>query len=498
MARISRRQSLGGGAAVLGGLLAAACGEPTVRYVGQPQAGPAGPAGPAGAKGESGAQGAQGAQGAAGAAAKPPQTITFWTIWWNHKGTGTEGPRAKPLQELVDRWNAQNDRISVVIEPTPPDTEGMEGGTTAKYNVKVIAAYTANQQPDFLDPNYFQMGTYGPAGMLVDLNTFIKKDKEYAATLDDFYPHVLASAQWRGQMWGIPWHGNADLPYTNLTHLQAAGLQPLKQGYTWDDLVEYTKTLQQMHGDGDKTNKYAMGGMTNQVQFWNLIKQAGGDVYSEDFSKATLNSSAGVDATQFISDMLHKHRVHGLHGDVYKKRGVDRPDFRKGQYSMYYETGSDRIVHWAKAIGGMQNIYITPPPTKKQTFTGNFGSNLMQLKTNPERQEAAWQVLRWLTMTDQLAHWQAGRISIPVRRSVGKHPLYREKVVKGNPPFQTFIDQMEFAYRPFHPLIAQHYGLIAGNLQPIWKSPNASVKDILDETARKMDTDIQDFSRKNP
>ena len=48
--RITRRNSgvllAGAAAAVL-----AACGEPTVRYVGQPQAGPAGPAGPAGGEG---------------------------------------------------------------------------------------------------------------------------------------------------------------------------------------------------------------------------------------------------------------------------------------------------------------------------------------------------------------------------------------------------------------------------------------------------------------
>ena len=46
-----------------------ACGEPSVRYVGQPPAGPAGPAGTQGPKGATGAQGAQGAPGAAGKAA---------------------------------------------------------------------------------------------------------------------------------------------------------------------------------------------------------------------------------------------------------------------------------------------------------------------------------------------------------------------------------------------------------------------------------------------
>ena len=45
MVAVIRRKYLGGAAAALGGLVAAACGEPTVRYVGQPQAGPAGASG---------------------------------------------------------------------------------------------------------------------------------------------------------------------------------------------------------------------------------------------------------------------------------------------------------------------------------------------------------------------------------------------------------------------------------------------------------------------
>ena len=67
MVAVIRRKYLGGAAVALGGLLAAACGEPTVRYVGQPQAGPAGPAGPAGVEGCDRCAGRQqGAQGAAG------------------------------------------------------------------------------------------------------------------------------------------------------------------------------------------------------------------------------------------------------------------------------------------------------------------------------------------------------------------------------------------------------------------------------------------------
>ncbi len=70
MASVIRRQYLGGAAAALGGLLAAACGEVEVRYI----QGPAGPAGAAGAPGERGATGAAGQKGASGAAGQS-QTV---------------------------------------------------------------------------------------------------------------------------------------------------------------------------------------------------------------------------------------------------------------------------------------------------------------------------------------------------------------------------------------------------------------------------------------
>ena len=61
---VIRRRYLGGAAAALGSVLAAACGEIEIRYV----QGPAGPAGPAGPQGERGATGQAGAQGQVGTA----------------------------------------------------------------------------------------------------------------------------------------------------------------------------------------------------------------------------------------------------------------------------------------------------------------------------------------------------------------------------------------------------------------------------------------------
>ena len=83
MVRTIRRGYLAGGAAVLGGLLAAACGEVEIRYV----QGPAGPAGPAGPQGERGATGATGSAGATGAAGQT-QTIVQEKVVTVEKASG--------------------------------------------------------------------------------------------------------------------------------------------------------------------------------------------------------------------------------------------------------------------------------------------------------------------------------------------------------------------------------------------------------------------------
>ena len=75
---------------------------------------------------------------------------------------------------------------------------------------------------------YWSGGVYGIRDMLPELmETFIRHDKEYADSMDDFFPHLLDSSYWNGQLWSLPQETNADLPYTNLAFVREAGLEPL-------------------------------------------------------------------------------------------------------------------------------------------------------------------------------------------------------------------------------------------------------------------------------
>ena len=125
-----------------------------------------------------------------------------------------------------------------------------------------------------------------------------------------------------------------------------------------------------------------------------------------------------------MMDLVHKHKIHTQHPEWYEAKGLTRPSFRKGEITLFYETSAKRVITWAQDIGGLDKMYVSPPPTQKQAFTIAFGRQFTQFKTEPAREEAGWGFLRWLTSTDGLAHYSAGTMFMPARRSILTHPKW--------------------------------------------------------------------------
>jgi len=503
MAELTRRRYIGGVGAVLGGVLAAACGEVEVRYV----EGPAGAAGPAGAQGEKGSAGVAGAKGASGSSGKtivvdkpvtkvvektivaaPATKVVMWTGFWRG---GNMSDRGTGWTDLTNRWNAgAGDRnITFVLQPV----SGQGNNTDAK----IISNYAAGTTPDLVHTAYWSGGVYGGKGMLPELkSTFINADKQYAASMDDFFPHLIESSYWKGKLWGLPQETNADLPYTNLAMVRAAGLDKLKLGYTWDDFVEYAKTIQQALGPGKTSGKWAMGHMMNTVVWWNLVYQAGGSIFNGDRTKITLDTAAALEALQFVSDVHHKHQVAVPHSSYYKDAGKASPSFRKGQIAMFYETSASRLVSWAKDIGGLENMYVTPSPTNKRPFVANFGQNTFLFKTSTKQQEAQWKVMRWLTSTEQAAHYAGVTMFLAPRKSVLQDPFYAG-IRKKYPEFETFIESLSYGFRPFHPILPSFFGDLGGLLGSAAKDPGTNLKDGLSETVRVMNAKFSKWNTDN-
>ena len=327
MARVIRRRYLGGAAAALGGVLAAACGEVEIRYV----QGPAGPAGPAGAQGERGATGAAGAQGQAGAAGqtivvekeKPvvvekevvkevvverpvvvekvvekvvapttgPKNITFDTDW------GPSGPRAEVIKRAMELYNEMHPEVNVDVRIDAGREQAKSGSVFARTAVLIAADDMGDL---FLWAGYVFV-YWAKRGLFADLTPFMK---QWGRTIDD-YIGVPQHEIWpypNGKVWGLPFQGGTGDWLYNKSVLDRHGIEP-NENWTHDDLIETAKQVQDP--ENGLWGFTTPGWGTALLTMYNI----GGEKGADNGEKYLFDTPVGHQAIQFWEDIIHKHRV---------------------------------------------------------------------------------------------------------------------------------------------------------------------------------------------
>jgi sn-glycerol 3-phosphate transport system substrate-binding protein len=101
----------------------------------------------------------------------------------------------------------------------------------------------------------------------------------------------------------------------------------------------------------------------------------------------------------------------------------------------------------AKAVNGAFEIGMAAVPTApgkpvKSLFSG---TNLAIMKSTPEKQQAAWDFINWLTQTKQTAYWTVQTNYLPVRKSALGEQIVKDYIAK-TPRFQVALDLIPTGY----------------------------------------------------
>ena len=447
MERVLRRRYLGGTVAVLGGLLAAACGEPTVRYVGQPQAGPAGPAGPQGAKGAAGAQGAQGAPGAAG---KDAVVVSYVSnLNFTH-------PESIARYGLLDQFNRTTD-LGVTVNFDD------QSKNVSHEQIRLLAA--AGTPPDMGHYSHIQVGGLFVDGVTIDLDPILKTEKDWADQRADYFPKMLSSSMWAGKLVSIPAYANNDAFIYNTGRLQQKGIPFPEKGWTWDDLI-------------DKATRAAIPGEVWGVSwYWSrwyrFVGTNGGRVISDDGSKMLLDSPENVEVLEFLLRLVES--------------GLSPPD---GKANFYRDANNDVVFEQQGPYrmptlrkNNAPDFGVTHHPIKTEIFANSGGHNLVVSKgISPEKQQAAALVAKWITDTPQQAEMVIKSTGTPVSKSVMTAPALVD-YLKTDPQLKGFIDLSPYSWRwPPIPSMAATYPKVR-DCSPVMKK-EIGIKDWLAEQHR--------------
>ncbi len=362
------------------------------------------------------------AANAATAVAKPatnaaPVTITFW-----HGMNGTDpGTQGGTLQELVNQYKQVAPNVTINLDFTPYTGNELEQ--------KVTGAIVAHNTPDLVQAFESDVAAWYDAGAIQPLDDYVKNSLT-DADLADIQKALLDSGrfpQYQNQLLSFPFNRSIYVIYFNKSELTKAGFPNGPK--TWDDLsAACAKIVADMPC-------YAV--QPSPDSFIPVVWGRGGEVLSSDFKHATFNGPEGLAALTFDVNNI-KNNI------AYVSKGFDwQNDFGAQKLAMSPPTTIAGDPFIAKAVNGAFEISMAPVPTLpgKPLRSLFSGTNLAIMKSTPEKQQAAWDFIKWLTETKQSAYWTVQTTYLPVRKSALNEPIMKDFIAR-TPRFQVALDMI--------------------------------------------------------
>ncbi|MDQ6682457.1 MAG: ABC transporter substrate-binding protein [Chloroflexota bacterium] len=269
--RLSRREALrlagiGAGALALGPLLAA-CGS-------SKSVGPA-------------------ASQAAIASLAPPSTavsLDFWNPW--------SGPDGNFAKTMVQQFNGEtkNVQVKVTTFPNPP------------YYEKIRTAKQSGNLPHIAVMHVDAIPQNAADAILTPMDDLVKL---LNLSGGDFTEEIWKDIHYKNQAWAIPLDEHTESFYWNKSLFQTAGLDPEKPPTDKASFEQAAQAITSKTGvPGFMVVTSGPGGVFLSGTAWaSVFYQGGGQWTNGDYSQATYNSQAGVQAAEWLRSLINDLKV---------------------------------------------------------------------------------------------------------------------------------------------------------------------------------------------
>ena len=435
---------------MLGGLLAG-CGDAATTVPATATAGTGATDATAtmGTGGATDATATMGTGGATGMTMPADCPATVELQYWN-PFTGPDGPF---MGKLVDSFNAANPNIKVTMT------------TQADLGTQLGTAAASNTLPDITIVNEDVVATYA-------FRNIIRPMDDVATMMgmadgSDFPAVAWKAGEVAGKRYAIPLSFVAMTMYYNQDLLTAAGLNAPPT-----NAAEFDAAAAAMTKDGNRGFQITTGFPVQQI-FQMLLHQYGGTEFSEDGTKATWNSEAGVKALQWMVDAQQKYSEPNLEVDA------DLNSFKQGTVGMIWN-GIWQVPNVTGESVGFKSGFGPPPQIGDQPAIW-AGGPLLALPVRPTadkcKDTASAMLIKYLI--DNSVEWaKAGNIpaSNKARNSAEFKALPQASFVTAldNPVFPPAIPGIGDAFAPLGEAIG---GVMGGK--------EADLKKALDTAAER-------------
>jgi multiple sugar transport system substrate-binding protein len=285
----------------------------------------------------------------AAAPAAEETTLVYWAL------QGENGDD-NLVRGVIDPFHEQHPDVRVDLQEIPWD------GYYEKY--QTLSA--AGQAPDIAFVSAAWIQDFARLGIALNLDPFIETtgafgpeaaEEIFLSTLDGLrYPKG-------GSLYAIPYEWVTICFYYNKDIFDAAGEAYPTGDWTYDNVLETAQRLTKR--DGDAVEQFGFISHWEYSILDSVLHANGGNILSEDYSQAVLDSPQNVETVQWFVDLIQEHGIAPLPAE-----------FTEGGPVNFFTSG--RVAMAILGVWGIQSL-------REQ---GNFNWDIAMLPHGAEKQTA--------------------------------------------------------------------------------------------------------------
>ena len=305
-----------------------------------------------------------------------------------------------------------------------------------------FVAHSANY--DLMTVDIVWSGEYAQNRYTLPLDDFMERDKD-ELDLDDIMPVSWTLGEWEGKHWAYPLAGYANVLNYRKDLFEEKGIAPPKTIAELTDLAEqFTDAENDFYGIALLGAK----GPAVAQDYMAYLQQFGGNILDE-------NGNIAVNTPKNVAGLE-------WYGSLFAYAPPGSTDYWWDQRETAFRSGNVAMMEgWSIARAGYENpdissivgkVDITVAPVAEgmepEYGFGGWGIGI-NADSSPEKQEAAWEFIKWLTSREIQREW-VRHDGAPIRRSTLEDP----ELVKEYPWFPVLLESFEKGngdYRPRMP-----------------------------------------------
>jgi sn-glycerol 3-phosphate transport system substrate-binding protein len=345
-----------------------------------------------------------------------------------------QGKLSNEMQRLITGFNESHPDIHVTA---------VFAGTYDDTSLKTRAAIQAGHPPAVAIESANFIREYVINNDAMPLDALIEKDGTKPADfMANFWPALRGNAMVDGHVYGVPFQNSTPILYYNEAAFREVGLDPDHPPATWQEWVDAAKKLTKR--DGSNVTRYGIEMVTTYDTLGWLVSgytmSNGGMYYNPNYGgEIYYNDPTTIGAVQFLDDLVHKHKV--MPEGVTDANAVANAFFTGRAAMIVNSTGALSFVR--DNMKQPFRVAFVPREMVNAVAIGG-GSLIIPRGNSPERQQAAWQLIRYLTSPEIAGGWSRFTGYFAPNMHAYDLPEMKEFIAK-NPDAKVAVDQLAYA-----------------------------------------------------